>query len=187
MERTLCKKCNGTGKRPGLEVGTGSMGCGLPMAVGFALAKKLKREEGRVFVLMSDGELQCGTTWESLLIASHHRLNNLVVIVDFNQLQAMGNVTDILAINTRRGRLKDKLRDFDCNVRFCHGHKFKELEERLLHPRKIITKRDLHYPTIVVAFTEKGYGVSFMRKKNVWHYKAPNQDEYERALAELNG
>src|SRR3990167_7351027 len=100
MERTLCKKCEGTGKFLDrfIPFAGGSMGFSFPAAVGFALAKKLKNEEGIIYCLMSDGEMQIGTTWESALIAAHHKLNNLIVIVDSNGFQAMGEIEDILDI-----------------------------------------------------------------------------------------
>lgn len=160
----------------GIEAAGGSMGFGLPFGVGFALAKKLKKEKGKAFVLMSDGEMQIGTTWESALIAAHHKLDNLFVIVDVNELQGMGKVKEILNIEP----LGDKWRAFDWEVREIDGHNFEEIE-------KALTSSPLHKekPIIVIAKTIKGKGISFMEGENLYHYKAPSDEEYQRALKEL--
>ncbi len=160
----------------GIEAAGGSMGFGLPFAVGFALAKKLKKEKGKAFVLMSDGEMQIGTTWESALIASHHKLNNLFVIVDANGLQGMGKVKEILNIES----LKDKWETFGWEVKEIDGHNFEEIEKALTAPEE-------GKPKIVIARTIKGKGVSFMENNNEWHYRAPEKYEYDRAMQELNG
>jgi len=161
----------------GVEAAGGSMGFGLPFGVGFALAKKVKKEKGKVFVLMSDGEMDCGTTWESALIAAHHKLDNLVVIVDFNGLQAMGKVKDILNIEP----LKDKWQAFGWEVREIDGHNFEEIEKALTEPAPEEGK-----PRAIIARTIKGKGVSFMEGENIYHYKAPSKEEYEEAMNELN-
>ncbi|KPJ73541.1 hypothetical protein AMJ48_01150 [Parcubacteria bacterium DG_74_1] len=158
----------------GVEAAGGSMGFGLPFGVGFALAKKIKQEKGRVFVLMSDGEMDCGTTWESALIGAHHKLNNLVVIVDFNGLQAMGRVKDILNIEP----LKDKWEAFGWEVREIDGHNSEEIEKALLDS---VSQK----PMVIIARTIKGKGVSFMEGANLYHYKAPSDEEYQKALKEL--
>ena len=160
----------------GIEAAGGSMGFGLPFGVGFALAKKVKKEKGKVFVLMSDGEMQTGTTWESALIAAHHKLDNLFVIVDANELQAMGKVEEILGIEP----LKGKWKAFGWEVREIDGHNFEEIEKALTEPAPEKEK-----PMVVVAKTIKGKGVSFMEGDNIWHYKAPSEEEYQRALKEL--
>lgn len=161
---------------PEIPAAGGSMGFGLPFGVGFALAKKLKKEKGKVFVLMSDGEMQIGTTWESALISVHHRLDNLVIIVDFNGLQAMGKVQDILNIEP----LKDKWQAFGWEVREIDGHNFEEIEKSLTAPPFQKEK-----PTVILAKTIKGKGVSFMEGNNLYHYKAPSEEEYQKALKEL--
>jgi transketolase len=159
----------------GVEAAGGSMGFGLPFGVGFALAKKIKKEKGKTFVLMSDGEMDCcGTTWESALIAAHNKLDNLVAIIDFNGLQAMGKVEDILKIEP----LKDKWQAFGWEVREINGHNFEEIEEALTSPQS--------KPLAIIARTIKGKGVSFMEGDNIWHYKAPSEEEYQRALKELD-
>jgi len=160
----------------GIEAAGGSMGFGLPFGVGFALAKKIKKEKGKVFILMSDGEMQIGTTWESALIAAHHKLDNLFVIVDFNELQAMGFVKEILNIEP----LKDKWKAFGWEVREIDGHNFEEIEKALVGPALGKDK-----PVVIIARTIKGKGVSFMENNNEWHYRAPEKDEYDRAMQEL--
>ena len=159
----------------GIEAAGGSMGFGLPFAVGFALAKKIKEEKGKAFVLMSDGEMDCGTTWESALIGAHHKLDNLVAIVDFNGLQAMGKVEEILNIEP----LKNKWQAFGWEVREIDGHNFEEIEKALTEP----TTEEK--PLVVIAKTIKGKGVSFMEGINLYHYKAPSDEEYQQALKEL--
>ena len=161
---------------PEIPAAGGSMGFGLPFGVGFALAKKLKKEKGKVFVLMSDGEMDCGTTWESALIAAHHKLDNLFVIVDANELQAMGKVKEILNIEP----LKDKWSAFGWEAREINGHNFEEIERALVNPPYQVDK-----PVVVIARTIKGKGVSFMEGDNLYHYKAPSNEEYQRALKEL--
>ncbi len=162
----------------GIEAAGGSMGFGLPFGVGFALAKKLKNEKGKVFILMSDGEMQTGTTWESAAISAHHKLDNLFVIVDANGLQAMGKVDEILNIEP----LKNKWESFGWEVREIDGHNFEEIE-------KSLTSSPLYKgkPVAIIAKTIKGKGVSFMEGENLYHYKATSDEEYQRALKELNG
>lgn len=159
----------------GIEAAGGSMGFGLPFGAGFSIAKKIKKEKGKVFVLMGDGEIAIGTTWESALIAAHHKLDNLVVIVDLNSLQAMGKVKDVLNIEP----LKGKWQSFGWEVLEIDGHNFKEIEEALLKPN------ENGKPKIIIAKTIKGKGVSFMEDNNIFHYKAPSIEEYQKALKEL--
>ncbi len=159
---------------PEIPAAGGSMGFGLPFGVGFALAKKIKKEKGNVFVLMSDGEMQVGTTWESALIASQHKIDNLFVIVDFNGLQAMGEVKDILNIEP----LKDKWKAFGWEVVEIDGHNFEEIE-------KALATSTSEKPTAIIARTIKGKGVGFMENDNRWHYMYLSKDDYEKALAEL--
>lgn len=150
--------------RWGLRFAGGSMGYGLPFGVGVALAKKLKGEEGKVYVLMSDGELQCGTTWESVLIANKNKLRNLVVIVDDNGFQAMGETKEILPVYFPKIPQKN-----------VNGHDYYEIEKALDDNEAII-----------IAHTTKGKGVSFMENNNLYHYKQLSQEEYDKAYTELN-
>ncbi len=164
----------------GIEAAGGSMGFGLPFGAGFALAKKIKNEKGKVFVLMSDGEMQTGTTWESALIGAHHKLNNLVVIVDFNGLQAMGKVKEILNIEP----LKDKWQAFGWIVKEIDGHNFEEIEKALTAPVRE------GKPTVVIAHTIKGSGgesaCNIFEDKIEWHYRYVDEKTYKLALALLS-
>ena len=146
--------------------------------MGFSFAKKIAKEDGRVFVLMGDGEVAIGTTWESALIAAHHKLDNLLVVVDANGLQAMGKVKDVLNIEP----LKEKWQAFGWNVYEIDGHDFGQIEEAILGADKIKGK-----PSVIIARTTKGKGVSFMENDNIFHYKALSDQEYQESLKELNG
>lgn len=159
----------------GIDFAGGSMGMGLPAGVGFALAKKLKKEDGNIFVVMSDGEMQAGTTWESALIAAHRKLDNLTVIIDYNELQAMGKVNEVLNIEP----LADKWKAFNWEVKIINGHNFSEIEKAV--------QAKVKKPTVVVAKTQKGRGVDFMEDNNLYHYKQISEEEYKKALKELNG
>lgn len=159
----------------GVESAGGSMGFGLPFGVGFAIAKKIKKEKGKVFVLMGDGEMDCGTTWESSLIAAHQKLDNLIVVIDANGLQGMGKTNEVLNISP----LKNKWEAFGWDVLETNGHDFSEIEKSLTAP--VLEGK----PRIIIAKTVKGKGVSFMENNNAYHYKAPSQEEYEKALKEL--
>lgn len=143
----------------------GSMGYGFPAAVGYALAKKLKGEPGKVYCLMSDGELAIGTSWESFLIARHHNLNNLVILVDWNGLQAMGKTKDIINLG---GFLEPNI----------DGHDFKAINRFILHEHNESIK-------IGIFFTTKGKGVSFMENNNLYHYKQLTKKECLDAKKEL--
>lgn len=159
----------------GIEFAGGSMGMGLSAAVGFAIAKKLKKEKGIVYVLMSDGEQAIGTTWESVLIAAHHKLDNLVVLIDNNELQAMGKVKDILNIVP----LRNKWRAFGWQTHRTDGHDFNRIEKALGRKKK------RGVPSVIVFDTVKGKGVSFMEGVNRFHYAPPNKSEMLQAQAEL--
>lgn len=168
---------------PEIKIAGGSMGLGLPGAVGLALSKKLKKEEGMVYCLMSDGELQCGTTWESALIAGHHKLDNLTVLVDCNGLQAMGKTGDIL----RGGRWYHDgwKRTDELDMVDWGGHHFGEIEKylNLAHDRK--WRGGLAY--VIFFPTRKGFPVSFMTDNNLYHYAKLTKEDYEKAKEELNG
>lgn len=159
----------------GVECAGGSMGYGLPFGVGFALANKMRHSDSKTFVLMSDGEQAIGTTWESALLAAHHKLDNLTVIVDYNGLQAMGPVQDVLDIRD----LATKWRSFGWTVEFCDGHDHEALEHALTRSR--YGKK----PKIIIAKTVKGKGVSWMEGNNLYHYWHIDDEHYEKAMAEL--
>ena len=159
----------------GIEAAGGSMGYGLPFGVGFALAKKLKKEKGRVFVLMSDGELQIGTTWESMLIAKQHNLSQLVVLVDNNSWQAMGRTKDILNVEP----IEERVRPFGWEVRRINGHNHEQIEHALQTASE-------SSPSLIICDTIKGKGVRRFEDNNMYHYKELSKEEYEEALKELS-
>lgn len=158
----------------GLEFAGGSMGYGLPAGVGFALSKKISQEEGKIHVLMSDGEIPIGTTWESIFIAKQHNLSNLIVWVDNNRLQAMGKTEEILNIEP----LEERIKPFGWSVQRIDGHDFEEIESAL-------TKLSSSQPNMIICDTVKGKGVSFMENDNLWHYANIKEGDYQKALAEL--
>lgn len=158
---------------PDIPAAGGSMGFGFPFGVGFALAKKIKEEKGLIYVLMSDGEMDCGSTWESALIGANHKLDNLVVIIDNNSLQAMGEKKQILNIEP----LEDKWKSFGWNVEKIDGHNYQEIED--------VLSVKSEGPFVVIADTVKGYPISFMSGNNLYHYKYLSDDEYKQALEEL--
>lgn len=164
------------GEIPGIEVSTGSLGHGLSIACGMALAAKRDGKSYRVFALLSDGECDEGSTWEPILFAPHHRLDNLTAIVDYNKIQALGTVKEVMDLEP----LADKWRSFNWAVREIDGHSIGEIAE-ILSGIPFETDR----PNCVIAHTIKGKGVSFMENKLLWHYRSPQGEEYERALAEL--
>jgi transketolase len=158
----------------GVEFSTGSLGHGLPFAVGKALAAKKSGDGWRTFVVVSDGEMDEGSNWEGLLFAAHQQLRNLTVIIDYNKLQSLGTVDETLRLEP----LVDKLRAFGCVPVEVNGHDHQELALAL----KAV---DQSKPTVIVAHTTKGKGVSFMENRVEWHYKNPNDEQLMQALEEL--
>ena len=163
-------------KLKGIEVSTGSLGQGLSIACGMALGLKLDKKKSHVFALMGDGELQEGSIWEAAMNAAHYKLNNLVGIVDRNRLQIDGNTEDVMAI----GDAGAKFAAFGWNVIEIDGHNVEEIYEAL---EKAKTSKDK--PTVIIANTIKGKGVSFMENQAGWHGKAPNDEQLSQALKEL--
>lgn len=161
---------------PGVEVSTGSLGHGLPMGAGMALAGKRDGKNYRVFVLMSDGECEEGSVWEAALFASHHQLDNLIGIIDYNKLQAFGRTNEVLNLEP----LAKKWQSFGWQVKEINGHNFSEIENALSQIPFEKTR-----PSLVIANTVKGKGVSFIENKLEWHYKNLTKEEYELALKEL--
>jgi transketolase len=164
------KKCKG------IEISCGSLGQGLSIAVGDALAAKLDKKDYRCFCLMGDGEQQEGQIWEAAMEAGHYKLDNLIGIVDKNQLQIDGWVRDVMEIDP----IADKYRAFGWNVIECDGHSIEGLIEAF--EKALGTKGK---PTVLIAKTVKGKGVTFMENQAGWHGRAPNKEQLEQALAEL--
>jgi transketolase len=161
---------------PGIEVSTGSLGHGLPIGCGMALAGKQEGMSHRIFVMMSDGELDEGSNWEAILFAPQHQLDNLVAIVDYNKIQSFGAVSEVMEL----APLADKWRAFRWAVREIDGHDHAQIESTLrrvpFEPGK---------PSVIIAHTTKGKGVGFMENKLAWHYKSPNAEQLVQALEEL--
>jgi transketolase len=164
-------------KVPGVEFSTGSLGHGLPFGCGKALAAKRLGQPWRVFVMLSDGELDEGSNWEAILFAPQHRLDNLTAIVDYNKIQSLGNVSEVLEL----GPLAEKFRSFRWAVREIDGHNHGEIRAALgalpWEPGR---------PNCLIAHTVKGKGVSFMENKLLWHYRSPNAEQLQQALRELS-
>ena len=161
---------------PGVEVSTGSLGHGLPLATGMALAGLRDGKSYRVFCLISDGECDEGSTWEAALFAPHHRLDNLVVIVDYNKIQSLGRVEEVIDL----APLADKWRAFGWAAREIDGHDLDGIGALLDS-----VPFEAGKPSCIVAHTVKGKGVSYMEDKLLWHYRAPLGELLDEALAEL--
>ena len=161
---------------PGVELSSGSLGHGLPVGCGMALAAKREGLPFRTFVLLSDGELDEGSNWESFLFAPQHGLDNLIAIVDYNQIQSFGRIKDILDLEP----LAEKLRAFRWAVREVDGHDHQQLIDALE-----AVPFEAGKPSIIIAHTIKGKGVSFMEDLLSWHYVSPSDQQLQRALAEI--
>jgi transketolase len=163
---------------PGIEASTGSLGQGLSVAAGIALAGRLDEADWGVYCMMGDGEQQSGHIWEAAMFAGRHGLDNLCGILDYNQVQQTGKVAERLDIEP----VVAKWRAFNWHVREIDGHDVAQILDAL-DEAELVTGR----PTLIVAHTIKGKGVSWMELNSAWHGKAPKGEEAERALAELRG
>jgi transketolase len=163
-------------KLPGVDLSTGALGHGLSVAAGMAYAGRLDRRSHRVFCLLSDGELNEGSTWEAILFAGHHGLDNIVAIVDYNRIQGMAPVSDVLEL----APLPEKWASFGWSVRVVDGHSHSDLTMTLAELPFTPGK-----PSCVIAQTSKGKGVSFMEDTVLWHYRIPRGVEFDAALTEL--
>lgn len=160
---------------PGIEASTGSLGHGLPLAVGMAYGDRLADRDRRIFVVLSDGEMQEGSTWEAVMLASSLGLDGLVAVIDLNDLQSLGRVSELVPSFYP---LEDKLQAFGWDVATVDGHDPAALYEA-------IDTETGGRPHAVVAKTTKGKGVSFMEGVPIWHYRSPNADEYAQAIREV--
>lgn len=165
-------------KLPGVDVSTGALGHGLSIAAGMAYAGKLKSAPHRVFCLLSDGECDEGSTWEASLFAAHHGLTNLVSIVDYNKIQGIAPVSEVVELEP----FADKWIAFGWAVHEVDGHDHEALHRALVSVPFAASK-----PSCLIAHTIKGKGVSFMENSVLWHYRIPRDLEYDAALAELEG
>ncbi len=162
---------------PGVDMSTGSLGQGISVAVGMALGAKHTGKENRVYALLGDGEIQEGQVWEACMAAAHYKLDNMCIVVDNNGLQIDGKISDVMSPYP----IVDKLVAFGFHVIPIDGHDFDQIEAAFQEARA--TKGQ---PTAIVMTTTKGKGVSYMENNAGWHGKAPNDAEYEQAMAELN-
>lgn len=163
-------------KVPGIDMTTGSLGQGLSVAVGMAIASKIDHEGYRVYCLVGDGEIQEGQIWEAAMSASKNKLDNLCIIVDYNKLQIDGNVEEVAGLVD----IKEKFGSFGFNVIETDGHNIENLMNSFNS-----AKRKKGMPSVIIAHTIKGKGVPFMEGKVEWHGKAPSEEEYEQAINEL--
>ncbi|MCI9544000.1 MAG: transketolase [Acutalibacter muris] len=162
---------------PGVDMSTGSLGQGISAAVGMALAAKMDGKDYKVYCLLGDGEIQEGQVWEAIMFAAHHKLDNLCLILDHNGLQIDGDVEKVAGLEP----IDEKLRSFGCEAAVADGHDFESLESAFNAARECSCK-----PFAIIARTTKGKGVSFMENQAGWHGKAPNAEQYQKAMDELN-
>ena len=181
---TFCQKGSKLGGHPethlipGVELSTGSLGHGLSFGAGVAFAGKMDKRNYRTFVLLSDGECEEGSIWEAALFASQHKLDNLIAIVDHNKLQSLGKVKEIISLEP----FADKWKSFGWDVKEIDGHNISEIIDAL--ESIPFTKNK---PSVVIAHTIKGKGISFMEGVPIWHYRIPsNKEEWETACKELD-
>lgn len=165
-------------KVAGVDMTTGSLGQGLSVANGMALSSKINHDGYRVYCLLGDGEIEEGQVWEAAMTASKYKLDNLCAILDYNGLQIDGKIEDVIGLDNIEGKFKS----FGFNTIVVDGHNIGQLLDSFQTAK--ITKGK---PTIIIAKTIKGKGVSFMENNAAWHGKAPNDEEYELAIKELMG
>lgn len=161
---------------PGVETTSGPLGSGLSQSIGMALAARLDKKKYRVYCLMSDGEHNAGNTWEAAMLAGKHKLNNLTAIMDRNNIQIDGFTEDVMPLEP----LKEKYESFNWHVIEIDGHNFRQISDAINEAKAVYEQ-----PTMIIAHTIPGRGVSFMEKDFLWHGKPPNKEEAKKALAEL--
>ncbi len=164
------------GSIAGIETTSGPLGSGLSQAIGMALASKLDKKKNRIFCLMSDGEHNEGNTWEAIMFAGKNRLSNLTAIIDRNNIQIDGFTEEVMPLDS----LRDKYEAFNWHVLEIDGHNISEVVAALYEAKAIYEK-----PTVIIAHTIAGKGVSFMEKNYLWHGMPPNNDQAKEALKEL--
>ena len=160
----------------GIDVSSGSLGQGLSVANGMALAKQLDGERGKIYCMLGDGEIEEGQIWEAAMTANKYSLNNVVAFVDYNGLQIDGNIMDVKGVDN----LKEKFEAFGWNAQEINGHDMQEIIDA------IDNTNNSDKPNVIIAKTIKGKGVSFMENQVGWHGKAPNEEEYKQAMEELS-
>lgn len=164
-------------KIPGVDASTGSLGQGISTACGMALSGKISCAPYKVYTILGDGELDEGEVWEAVMFASHYKLDNLVAVVDNNDMQIDGKIGDVMSPYP----ITDKFEAFGWHVVTINGHDFSEMEKAFDEAERVVLK-----PTVIIMRTTKGKGVSYMENVLDWHGKAPNDEEYEVAMNDLN-
>lgn len=162
----------------GVDMSTGSLGQGISASIGMAIANKLDKNDHRVYVLLGDGECEEGEVWEAAMCAAHYKLDNLCALLDFNSLQIDGNIKEVMNPTP----LDEKFKAFGWRVIQIDGHDFKQIEIAFN-----LAKETKDVPTLILAHTIKGKGISFMENNYAWHGSAPNKEQYEQAMKELGG
>ena len=164
------------GKVPGVDMSTGSLGQGISAACGMALSGKISNDTYKVYAVLGDGEIQEGQVWEAAMFAAHYQLDNLVAVVDNNGLQIDGKISDVMSPYP----IDEKFAAFGWHVITINGHDFDEIERAFNEAETVLNK-----PTVIIQRSTKGKGVSFMENQCGWHGKAPNDEEYAKAMEEL--
>ncbi len=164
------------GKVPGVDMSTGSLGQGISAACGMALSGKISCDSYKVYTILGDGEIQEGQVWEAAMFAAHYKLDNLVAVVDNNGLQIDGKVSEVMSPYP----IDEKFEAFGWHVIKINGHDFNEIEKAFNEAETVTGK-----PTVIIQRSTKGKGVSFMEDQVGWHGKAPNDEEYAKAMEEL--
>lgn len=162
---------------PGVDMSTGSLGQGISAAGGMALSAKLDNKEYRVYSILGDGELEEGQVWEQAMFAAHYKLDNLTIFVDFNGLQIDGDITNVMNPTP----IDKKFEAFGWNVICCSAHKYEELYNAICEAKNTKGK-----PTAIIMKSVKGKNVSFMENNAAWHGSAPNKEQYDQAIIELD-
>ena len=162
---------------PGIDMSSGSLGQGISAACGIAMAGKMDKKDYRVYAMLGDGEIEEGQVWEAAMFAAHHNLDNFCVIVDNNGLQIDGPVEEVAGLEP----IDEKFRSFGFDVQTINGHCFDEIEKAFQHAKSVKGK-----PCVIIAKTIKGKDVSFMENQVGWHGTAPNKEQYEVAMQDLN-
>lgn len=164
------------GKVPGVDMSTGSLGQGISAACGMALSGKISNDTYKVYAVLGDGEIQEGQVWEAAMFAAHYQLDNLVAVVDNNGLQIDGKISEVMSPYP----IDEKFEAFGWHVISINGHDFDEIEKAFNEAETVLNK-----PTVIIQRSTKGKGVSFMENQVGWHGKAPNDEEYAKAMEEL--
>ncbi len=162
---------------PGVDMSTGSLGQGISAANGMALSAKLDNKDYKVYTILGDGEIEEGQVWEAAMFAAHYKLDNLVAFLDFNGLQIDGDIREVMNSTP----IDKKFEAFNWNVITIDGHDYDQIRNAIDEAHKVVGK-----PTIIIAKCVKGKGVSFMENQAGWHGAAPNKEQYEQAIAELD-